>query len=98
MEKFRVTEENQENSVDAFTLLPGEEIPLHFHEGREEEYECQEGKGTLIIQGIKREFTKGDKFIINKGSAHSMKNVGKTPLKFLAINIPRQEKDDTTFL
>lgn len=70
-----------------FIIIPGE-VKLHYHALHSENVMVIEGKGLMKLGDKEFEITKGDIIVIPKGTKHSVKNTGKTPLKVISVQAP----------
>jgi mannose-6-phosphate isomerase-like protein (cupin superfamily) len=71
--------------VAEITLPPGASIGEHKHDQEVEYYIILEGKGTVKDNGVDVEVGPGDVVATGDGASHSIRNSGKTPLKFHAF-------------
>ena len=67
------------------SLLPGEEVEFHLHEGECEFYYLISGKAIYNDNGTKVEIGAGDVTFTPSGSGHGIKNIGSQPLEFMAL-------------
>ena len=67
------------------SLLPGEEVEFHVHEGECEFYYIISGKALFDDNGTKVEIGAGDVTFTPSGSGHGIKNIGSQPLEFMAL-------------
>ncbi len=75
------------------SLLPGEEIGEEIHEGNDQFFRFEQGKGQCIIDGNKYEIADGDVIIIPSGAKHNVINTGSDSLKMYTIYTPPHHKD-----
>ncbi len=73
-------------------------VAKHIHSKTDEIQYIIEGSGAMWIGGERREFKPGTLLVIPRGTAHGGTIVSSGPVKALAIKIPPQPKDDTTFV
>lgn len=73
-------------------------VAKHMHPKTDEIQYIIEGSGAMWLGGERKSFKPGTLIIIPKGTAHGGTVVESGPVKALAIKIPPQPKDDTTFL
>ncbi len=66
-------------------LAPGASIGLHLHHQDEEVYAIISGEGLYGFDGGECRAKTGDIFVTKKGSSHSLKNNGNSPLIFFAV-------------
>ncbi|MDQ6627645.1 MAG: cupin domain-containing protein [Pseudomonadota bacterium] len=73
-------------------------VAKHMHPKTDEIQYIIEGSGAMWLGGERKEFKPGTLIVIPKGTAHGGTLVTSGPVKAIAIKIPPQPKDDTTFL
>ncbi len=66
-------------------LEPGATIGEHTHEGDEEIYFVLEGRGTMIVDGVRHEIGPGDAAITRSGHSHGLENGPDAPMRLLVI-------------
>lgn len=69
------------------SLLPGENIPLHFHPDFEEIYYVLSGYGIITIWDEKQEISRSDVAYIPPLAPHTLLNTGNVPLRFVTISV-----------
>ncbi|MDR2571048.1 MAG: cupin domain-containing protein [Oscillospiraceae bacterium] len=69
------------------TLEPGCSIGHHVHEGEMESYYIVSGEGEVDDNGELVQVSVGDSVLTLNGEGHSIKNIGKTTLEFIALII-----------
>lgn len=68
------------------TLMPGDSVGLHRHEGNEDSYLIVSGTATYTdTDGSQYEVKEGDMTICRSGHSHAISNSGTTPLIFFAV-------------
>jgi mannose-6-phosphate isomerase-like protein (cupin superfamily) len=70
------------------TLPPGASIGLHKHIKEDDVLIFTKGKGEILLNGKKYTVGPGDVTVAGDGGSHSIKNIGKGDLKFIAITLP----------
>ena len=73
-------------------------VKPHYHEHHTEQLFVISGKGEMDIDGKISRIKKGDFFIIPKGVPHSVKVVGRKPLKVLSVQAPEFLGKDRVFV
>ncbi len=74
-------------------LQPGEEIGEEVHEGHDQFFRFEEGRGELLIDGEKH-VVKGDfGVIVPAGARHNVINTGDGPLKLYTLYGPPEHRD-----
>lgn len=87
-----------EESHGAFALFeaitpPGGGPPLHRHQGEDEWFFILEGRVAVEVDGERSEGGAASAFFARRGTAHSFRNVGDTPLRMIiAVAPPRLDK------
>jgi len=76
-------------------LKPGEEIGLEVHEGNDQFFRFENGKGNVIIAGEETEVADGWAVVVPAGTEHNVINTGNTPLKLYTIYSPAHHPDKT---
>lgn len=66
-------------------LEPGCSIGSHIHENDFEIYYILEGQGQVTDDGVVKKVYPGDTMVTHEGHEHSLKNIGDTTLKFVAL-------------
>ncbi|MDR7870999.1 MAG: cupin domain-containing protein [Tissierellaceae bacterium] len=66
-------------------LEPGCSIGSHIHENDFEIYYILEGEGEVTDDGVVKKVSAGDSMITHEGHEHSLKNIGDSTLKFIAL-------------
>lgn len=79
-------EMNGKGKMFADTFLePGSSVGVHEHKGDTEAYYFLEGKGLYTEDGKTCEVEAGDVTLVQDGHCHGIKNIGETPLRFIAL-------------
>ena len=86
------------NTENATVALQSGNVAKHLHAKTDEIQYIIEGSGAMWLGDERKEFKPGTLIIIPKGTAHAGTIVASGPVKAIAIKIPPQPKDDTTFL
>jgi mannose-6-phosphate isomerase-like protein (cupin superfamily) len=86
------------NTDTATIALQSGNVAKHLHPKTDEIQYIVEGSGAMWLGNERKEFKPGTLIIIPKGTAHGGTIVANGPVKAIAIKIPPQPKDDTTFL
>jgi quercetin dioxygenase-like cupin family protein len=72
------------------TLEPGGFIAIHNHKDRPGTVYVLQGKLTVHLGDVVKEYGAGDTWSENKGTTHSLENKGSTPAVFIAVDIFKQ--------
>ena len=78
------------------TLQPGEEIGSEVHDGIDQFFRFEEGKGVVDIDGIENRVEDGSGLIVPSGARHNVRNTGDKPLKLYTLYGPPEHKDGIT--
>jgi mannose-6-phosphate isomerase-like protein (cupin superfamily) len=76
-------------------LEPGEEIGEEIHEGTDQFFRVEEGKGEVWIDGRETRIEDDTAIVVPAGARHNIKNTGKKPLKMYTLYAPPQHADGT---
>lgn len=74
-------------------LLPGEEIGLETHLEHDQFFQFIDGRGAVIIDGIRRAVEDDHVVLAPAGSRHNIVNTGDEPLKFYTLYGPPEHRD-----
>ncbi|MFL6717172.1 MAG: cupin domain-containing protein [Burkholderiaceae bacterium] len=86
------------NTENATVAIQSGNVAKHLHPKTDEIQYIIEGSGAMWLGNERKEFKPGTLIVIPKGTAHGGTIVASGPVKAIAIKIPPQPKDDTTFL
>lgn len=71
-----------------------EEIGMEVHEGSDQFFRFEQGKGLVIIDGVKQFVSDGDAVIVPAGAEHNVVNTSETDsLKLYTIYSPAHHRD-----
>ena len=62
---------NREYCKKLIALLPGQKHPEQYHKSKEETFHILYGDVSIILNGVKREFFKGDIITVERGTKHA---------------------------
>ena len=74
-------------------LKPGEEIGEEVHEDRDQFFRIEDGKGEVVIDGIRHPVKDDDGVIVPAGARHNVVNTGSEPLRLYTLYGPPEHKD-----
>lgn len=75
-------------------LQPGEDIGMEVHNGNDQFFRFESGKGKCIIDGNEYDLSDGDAVVVPVGAQHNIINVSQTEqLKLYTIYSPAHHKD-----
>jgi mannose-6-phosphate isomerase-like protein (cupin superfamily) len=86
----------QQSLAEARLPIDGATTP-HYHPRTEEIYYILEGSAEMTIDDEVRDVGVGDAIAIPAGAWHTIRNTGRTELKFLCCCAPGYEHEDTVF-
>lgn len=75
------------------TLQPGEDIGLEVHEGHDQFFRIEDGKGEVIIDGTTTKIEDDDAVIVPAGAEHNVINTGNEPLRLYTIYSPPEHRE-----
>ena len=75
------------------TLQPGEDIGLEVHEGHDQFFRIEDGKGEVIIDGKTSKVEDDDAVIVPAGAEHNVINTGDEPLRLYTIYSPPEHRE-----
>ena len=75
------------------TLQPGEEIGEEVHDGHDQFFRIEEGKGKVVIDGQTHAIEDDDAVIVPAGARHNVINSGDQPLRLYTIYGPPEHRD-----
>jgi len=75
------------------TLQPGEEIGAEVHEGHDQFFRFEEGKGEVMIDGKTTPVEDDDVVIVPAGARHNVTNTGSEPLRLYTLYGPPEHRD-----
>lgn len=74
-------------------LLPGEEIGLETHLEHDQFFQFVDGKGAVIIDGLRTPIEDDHAVMVPAGARHNIVNNGDEPLKFYTLYGPPEHRD-----
>ena len=75
------------------TLQPGDDIGEEVHDGHDQFFRIESGKGEVLIDGTRHAVEDDDAVIVPAGARHNVTNTGEAPLKHYTLNAPPEHKD-----
>ncbi|MFT0850109.1 cupin domain-containing protein [Achromobacter sp. F4_2707] len=75
------------------TLQAGEEIGAEVHEGHDQFFRIEEGKGQVIIDDNTYDIEDDDAIIVPAGARHNVINTGSTPLRLYTLYGPPEHRE-----
>jgi mannose-6-phosphate isomerase-like protein (cupin superfamily) len=77
------------------SIPPGEDLGEEVHEGTDQFFRLEEGKGQIVIDGKVSEIESDFGIIVPAGAKHNIKNTGFKALKLYTLYAPPQHLDGT---
>ncbi|SDZ35243.1 Mannose-6-phosphate isomerase, cupin superfamily [Jannaschia faecimaris] len=75
------------------SIEPGGEIGGETHEGTDQFFRVEDGKGRAVIDGVTHKIGAGDGFVVPAGAHHNVICTGHEPLKLYTIYGPPHHRD-----
>ena len=75
------------------TLQPGDDIGEEVHDGHDQFFRTDSGKGEVRIDGTRHPVQDDDADIEPAGARHNVTNTGDAPLKLYTLYAPPEHKD-----
>ncbi len=75
------------------TLQPGDDIGEEVHDGHDQFFRIESGKGEVLIDGTRHAVEDDDAVIVPAGARHNVSNTGDAPLKLYTLYAPPEHKD-----
>ena len=75
------------------TLQPGDDIGEEVHDGHDQFFRIESGKGEVLIDGTRHAVEDDDAVIVPAGARHNVTNTGDAPLKLYTLYAPPEHKD-----
>jgi mannose-6-phosphate isomerase-like protein (cupin superfamily) len=101
----RLTEENDDFRRVLYTgrhlqlvlmaLKPGEDIGLEVHNGHDQFFRIETGRGEVLINGVRTPIKGHDGIIVPAGAEHNVVNTGDEPLRFYTLYGPPEHLEGT---
>ena len=77
------------------SLQPGEDIGEEVHEDTDQFFRVEQGRGTVLIDGIETPIESETAIVVPAGARHNVRNTGGTPMKLYTIYAPPHHADGT---
>ena len=75
------------------TLQPGDDIGEEVHDGHDQFFRIESGKGEVLLDGTRHPVQDDDAVIVPAGARHNVTNTGDAPLKLYTLYAPPEHKD-----
>lgn len=79
------------------SLRPGEEIGEETHDGVDQFFRVEQGKGEVWIDGVKTTVEDATAILVPAGARHNVKNTGEKPMKLYTLYAPPEHADGTVY-
>lgn len=83
--KFFVLHDENSYKLKRIEVNPGGRLSYQFHHKRSEAWTIVEGTGTITLDGIVKQYKKGDTILIPQGVKHRIENKGKEKVIFIEV-------------
>lgn len=74
-------------------IAPGEDIGEEVHDDHDQFFRIEDGKGVVVIDGVRTEIQADDAIVVPAGASHNVINTGADPLKLYTIYGPPEHMD-----
>ncbi len=85
---FQVLDVTLDSMTIKVTLNPGHKMNYHSHKYRDETWNVIAGKGTVIIDGVKKPVQAGDVVTMQAGCKHTI--IAETELKVIEVQLGKE--------
>ena len=82
---FLVIHDEPTYKLKRIEVDPGKRLSYQYHNKRSEAWTIVCGIGLTTINGVEKDFTKGDTILIPKGAKHRIENKGSEKLIFIEV-------------
>tara|TARA_B100001175_G_C19047118_1_gene420201 strand:- start:58 stop:408 length:351 start_codon:yes stop_codon:yes gene_type:complete len=82
---FFVLHDEPTYKLKRIEVNPGERLSYQYHLKRSETWTIVEGKGKIVLNGIEKEYIKGETIIISQGVKHRIQNISNEKLVFIEV-------------
>ena len=77
------------------TLKPGEEIGAETHDGHDQFFRIESGRGVVQLGGTEHKLEDGSAVVVPAGVKHNVINRGDAPLRLYTLYSPPEHPDGT---
>ena len=77
------------------SLKAGEEIGEEVHDDRDQFFRVEQGKGEVLIDGVRSSIESDDAIIVPAGARHNVVNTGTKPLRLYTLYAPPEHRNGT---
>ena len=89
----RVLDTGKHLQLVLMTLQPGDDIGEEVHDGHDQFFRIESGKGEVLIDGTRHPVEDDHAVIVPAGARHNVTNTGDAPLKLYTLYAPPEHKD-----
>jgi len=83
--RFFVIHDEPSYKLKRIEVEPGGRLSYQYHNKRSETWTIVEGNGKILLNGIEKDFIKGETFIISRGVKHRIQNNTNEKLVFIEV-------------
>ena len=83
--RFFVIHDEPQYKLKRIEVESGERLSYQYHQKRSEAWTIVKGIGTITLDGVVKEYSKGQTVIIPKGVKHRIENKGKEKIIFIEV-------------
>lgn len=77
------------------TLKPGEEIGAETHDGHDQFFRIESGRGVVQLDGTEHKLADGSAVVVPAGVRHNVINSGDVPLRLYTLYSPPEHPEGT---
>jgi mannose-6-phosphate isomerase len=83
--RFFVLHDESSYKLKRIEVDPGGRLSYQYHHKRSEVWTIVEGVGVIILDGVDKEYTKGETVLIPQGVKHRIENKGQEKVVFIEV-------------
>jgi len=83
--RFFVIHDEPQYKVKRIEVEPGRRLSYQYHHKRSEAWTIVDGIGTITLNGVVKEYSKGQTITIPKGVKHRIENKGMEKIVFIEV-------------
>jgi|TARA_B100000902_G_C27311351_1_gene918618 mannose-6-phosphate isomerase len=92
--RFFVLHDESTYKLKRIEVEPGGRLSYQFHTKRSESWTIVEGKGKVILDGIEKDYEKGETILIPQGVKHRIQNMTNKKLVFIEVQTGKYFGED----
>lgn len=81
---YKILDEDKDHKTKLIHVYPNKRLSYQRHQHRSEHWFCISGKAIVTINGLDRDFSRGDSIDIPQGSLHRIKAL-EEPVEFIEV-------------